>query len=214
MRRVAICILFCNALAFAEQPPGIGDYFQRFREAAKRHAGARYPGENRVNFRLGMSPYLHTRDLGHTWWFAEWVPDAICLKSPRNACSEPVIAFDTKTWLTAGDAYREMLVFHELGHCVLNLDHDPAEMVAGKQHFALSVMHPGPGPAWDTYIVNRELYHEKLFARLKGVVEKITGVKHERGDSSRRFNLARSVRRHLAGNGVALKVVRRNGEWK
>jgi hypothetical protein len=35
----------------------------------------------------------------------------------------PTVTLDTTFWAQADAAEREVLVFHELGHCLLNLDH-------------------------------------------------------------------------------------------
>lgn len=196
MNRILFCILFCNSLAFAETPQNVDDYLHRFEVASLRNLGFRYPGQNRTpKFKLGLSPFLpQDKNLGHNWWFAQSQMDGECDRTSNNSC-QFVIAFDTLTWQKSDDLYREILFFHEMGHCVLLLPHDASEMVARKVHYAFSVMHPEP-ISQVTYLLNRDLYHERFFASTKNKVEKIRGIRHVVPDHSRRFNLARSSFQH------------------
>lgn len=69
-----------------------------------------------------------------------------CLR--RNGRT-PVITINKKAWITMTDSQREQLMFHELGHCVLNRDH------CDKANYGqpMSLMHT------DKYVGDR-FYHE------------------------------------------------------
>lgn len=53
--------------------------------------------------------------------------------------SPRVVRFDNARWNVGGDSYKEQVVFHELGHCIMNLDHDPAIAPNG---CPVSIMYP------------------------------------------------------------------------
>lgn len=185
--KMIFCILTYSVFAFAETPQNVEDYLLRFQESAKHHMGFHYPSNNRApKFKLGLSPFLNKdKYLGENWWFAQPKLDGQCVQSSNNACVEPTIIFDTRTWNRSGDLYREMLFFHEMGHCVLKLKHDSSDM---------NIMHPD-GPMRNTYLINRELYHEKLFASTKREVEYV-----KFGGNNRRVNLASGIGHHNVSN--------------
>ncbi len=163
-----ILAFLISLTALAETP---SDYVGRFQDEALLHAGARYPLS--INIRLGL-PQKEKRKGS----------DARCVKTEKRACRMPVIEIDIVAWLQADDLYRELLVFHEMGHCILNLGHEDN-----------GIMHPD-GPGSNDYLIDRERFHQKLFSNLKEIVK---GVKRELS------NLDRNSHRDLAGNGLALK---------
>ena len=72
-----------------------------------------------------------------------------------------VISVDAATWNRLSDLYREFIVFHELGHCVLARGHDES---TNSQGLCLSIMRSGLGDCRDAYSAsNREYYLDELF---------------------------------------------------
>lgn len=64
-------------------------------------------------------------------------------------------------WTRASLTEKEMLVFHELGHCVLGRGHDDDSDTRG---FCVSIMNSGIGECVSRYNRNnRELYLDELF---------------------------------------------------
>lgn len=77
--------------------------------------------------------------------------------------SDRLIEIDTPYWAIITETGKEQLIEHELGHCVLNLDHDDTLGTVGAWHnVPLSIMnstHFGDEP-W--YRDNREYYLQEL----------------------------------------------------
>jgi len=63
-------------------------------------------------------------------------------------------------WDSASPADREFLIFHELGHCVLERLHLDATDSNGN---CISIMHSGTSPCRFPYLDKREEYLEELF---------------------------------------------------
>lgn len=81
----------------------------------------------------------------------------------RNSALPDEVLIDIVFWTQASDADREFIVFHELGHCVLNRSHLDTENADGS---CRSIMHSGT--AGCRFIYNddsREEYLEELFYR-------------------------------------------------
>jgi len=71
------------------------------------------------------------------------------------------ITVDQGYWNSVGNLRREMVVFHELGHCVLGLGHREADNSDG---ICLSVMNSGTTDCRVAYTAeNREYYLDELF---------------------------------------------------
>lgn len=71
------------------------------------------------------------------------------------------VTIDRDFWNSAGHLLREMVVFHELGHCVLARDHREAQDGNGT---CLSIMRSGVGSCREAYTnSNRVLYLDELF---------------------------------------------------
>ncbi len=72
-------------------------------------------------------------------------------------------------WNNASDSDRESLIFHELGHCRLDRDHDDEVQVIGNKSVKMSMMHYvivlGPD-----YEQHRGGYVQELFTRNKAAV--------------------------------------------
>lgn len=73
-----------------------------------------------------------------------------------------VINVDERYWDRADDLDKEYLVFHELGHCILDRDHDNSKDASG---FCNSIMQSGSGDCRSTYSSsNRTQLLDELFA--------------------------------------------------
>lgn len=75
------------------------------------------------------------------------------------------VTIDTPFWTRSGQLSREMIIFHELGHCVLNLDHDERSFSSG---LCRSIMRSGTCCCRDAYNAqNRKYYLDELFGLIK-----------------------------------------------
>ena len=71
------------------------------------------------------------------------------------------IIIDRSFWNSSNDLFREMVVFHELGHCVLARGHRETQDQNGS---CLSIMQSGTGTCILRYNqVNRDFYLDELF---------------------------------------------------
>jgi hypothetical protein len=70
------------------------------------------------------------------------------------------VTFDPTFWSQASETQRELLVHHELGHCVLYRAHDTALLPSGAY---ASIMYPVI-LASSTYVANEAYYQQELFA--------------------------------------------------
>lgn len=81
--------------------------------------------------------------LGITVQFENIDNDAVIGRCRRDANGvNESIAIDPLYWKLATELEREYVMFHELGHCVLNRSHTSA---AGQGGICLSIMEPGTG---------------------------------------------------------------------
>lgn len=81
----------------------------------------------------------------------------------RNSALPNEVLIDIVFWTQASDADKEFIVFHELGHCVLNRSHLDTKNADGS---CTSMMHSGVSGCRFTYNdSNREEYLEELFYR-------------------------------------------------
>jgi len=70
------------------------------------------------------------------------------------------VRVDSEYWEIASAAEREFLIFHELGHCVLERGHLDTRDQDGN---CISIMHSGTSPCRFRYVEERETYLEELF---------------------------------------------------
>ena len=71
------------------------------------------------------------------------------------------ITIDQTFWIQASHLLREMVIFHELGHCILGRGHKESSFSNGICH---SIMRSGLGTCRDAYITeNRDYFIEELF---------------------------------------------------
>ncbi len=72
------------------------------------------------------------------------------------------ITIDESFWKNASNTFREFVVFHELGHCVLLRDHKEDQNSEG---ICLSIMRSGKGTCRDAYnSFTRKYYLDELFS--------------------------------------------------
>ncbi|MCB0601157.1 MAG: hypothetical protein KDC28_08015 [Saprospiraceae bacterium] len=72
-----------------------------------------------------------------------------------------IVVFDAGYWSGATDLEKELLVFHELGHCLLGRQHDDSSNPDGT---CLSIMHSGTGSCRNAYnLSTRSQYLDELF---------------------------------------------------
>lgn len=77
------------------------------------------------------------------------------------------ITIDQNFWDQASHLLREMVVFHELGHCVLGRGHEESAFSNG---ICRSIMRSGLGTCRDAYIPqNRDYFIEELFSSVEGL---------------------------------------------
>ena len=73
------------------------------------------------------------------------------------------IFFDEPYWNTATHLEKEYVVFHELGHCFLELDHDDRENEKGE---CISIMASGTGSCRDNFnSLTRDELLDELFSK-------------------------------------------------
>lgn len=84
----------------------------------------------------------------------------------RRFAATPAIILEEQSWLDSTELTRESLMFHELGHCVLNEEHR-REMIPSILPDVLipaSLMNPTV-VAGEIYLQNRDYYLGELFSR-------------------------------------------------
>jgi len=75
------------------------------------------------------------------------------------------IAIDQSFWNRSSTLLREMVVFHELGHCILGRGHEEGQFDNG---ICRSIMRSGLGSCSDAYTPqNRAYFIEELFSQLE-----------------------------------------------
>ncbi|MEL7399879.1 MAG: hypothetical protein AAGN35_15855 [Bacteroidota bacterium] len=79
------------------------------------------------------------------------------------------IALDEQYWSGASNQERAVLLFHELGHCFLNRDHDDAVLSDGT---CKSIMHADESNCLVAYNDHVDRYLDELFAT--GIVARLT----------------------------------------
>lgn len=92
-------------------------------------------------------------------------PDGVigaCQRNENNANNRATF-FDRTYWESATDLEKEYVVFHELGHCFLLLDHDDSADSGGS---CISIMASGLGGCVENYnSITRDTLIDRLFAQ-------------------------------------------------
>ncbi len=88
-------------------------------------------------------------------------PDVVGYCAYRGG-ETPVITIRHDKWVTYSHVMREELMFHELGHCILDRSHDSRTMVLEGQWTELSLMNPTMVNEY-YYDAHRDYYLRQLF---------------------------------------------------
>lgn len=134
-----------GATAYAEVPQGLWDYFQSFEAAAAER---------------GLDLDLNSLEISAE--FKEISQDGVAGTCTYGSHQPGHVVIDETFWSRASDSYKEMIVFHELGHCVLYLDHREGVHANGT---CVSIMRSGLEDCRDNYrTATRETYLDELFS--------------------------------------------------
>ncbi len=125
------------------------EYMKRFQVAHYRTTGKKINTAGIVVKPRNIKPNEHNQVL-------RYKSQAIGYCIPSSIL--PVVYIDISTWNRLDDLLREELVFHELGHCLLDRDHCDEH----DKFLPLSMMRSGLVPM-KYYLLNRELYLYELF---------------------------------------------------
>ena len=131
-------------VGFANVDEALWDYFDRFeQEAATRGITIDIRSEDIT----GQISEIHDEDVVGTCNYNYRTPNKVTI--------------DLSFWTRAGDRYREFVVFHELGHCVLYREH---RETANANNICESIMRSGTGSCFDNYNrATRSAYLDELF---------------------------------------------------
>lgn len=129
---------------YANVPVALWDYFERFEtEAADR----------------GLLIDLVALDISAE--IAEIPEDHVAGTCTYGHNHPGHIVIDKPFWEQAPENWKEMIIFHELGHCVLHRDHRDGAYSNGA---CLSIMRSGLGNCIDNYHqATREFYLDELY---------------------------------------------------
>ncbi|MDA8693120.1 hypothetical protein N9L92_03590 [Saprospiraceae bacterium] len=84
------------------------------------------------------------------------------------------VTVDEEFWNRGSDLFREFVIYHELGHCVLHRDHEESSFDNG---ICRSLMRSGVEDCRDAYTEqNRSYYLDELFSTLENVEDADTTV--------------------------------------
>lgn len=139
-------------LAFVAIGDEFDPYVQRFIEASNKYA-------------LPMSEPITIQSLKVE--FGDTKPLAFYQQNAHGYCIKgevPTVKIIPKSWEMADDTAREMILFHELGHCVLNRPHHAGEVQLGGRRLPASLM-TAKMFSRKFYEMNRDYYLQELFIR-------------------------------------------------
>lgn len=152
--KLVVSFAFLLALSSCEVEPvitnvqvdtSLQDYYERFIDEAFARGLDVEAATYQVNARIGEIPEPNV--IGQCSW---------------NQTHVHNILVDEDYWRTASDLQREFLMFHELGHCVLGLEHNDAADVRGN---CASIMSSGTGTCRVIYTnANRKVLLDELFS--------------------------------------------------
>lgn len=132
--------------AYANTPEALWDYFQRFETAAAQNGVA-----------------IDLTSLNISAEFKELPQEGVAGTCTYGSHQPGHIVIDETFWQQSSDLWKEMIVFHELGHCVLFRDHWEGILGDGTCE---SIMRSGLEACRDNYRWStRADYLEELFAR-------------------------------------------------
>ena len=87
-------------------------------------------------------------------------PNSVAGQCQRNTDRPSQIIIDVQSWNERNDTEKEFLIFHELGHCILDREHRDDTDNSGK---CLSIMHSVEGICRNEYESQRKEYLDELF---------------------------------------------------
>lgn len=85
-----------------------------------------------------------------------------CQPNDKGTYGTPTILISTKYWPSLTEILRRQVMFHELGHCVLWLDHDETWVTIGQDYIPRSIMYPSMQNEY-IYAVHWDYYVNELF---------------------------------------------------
>ena len=88
------------------------------------------------------------------------ISQSVAGQCQRNTDRPSQIILDENVWNQSNDSDKEFLIFHELGHCILNRDHLDATNPNGS---CISIMHSVVGICRNEYDTRRSDYLDELF---------------------------------------------------
>lgn len=142
-----IMFLLFYSCATATYNNGLESYIQRFEQYCN----------CKINMRIKITPISQTEK--------DYKTVGVCYGFKMSKLFRS-IEIDEGYWNSASDCERESTIFHELGHCYLDLDHDSSVIQGDYYLFARpkSLMHPYTFPQ---YCANKEEYIKELFSHKK-----------------------------------------------
>ena len=133
-----------NTKSYDNVPSLLWDYFQRFEEEALLRGEA-----------IDLSSKNITAEI------MEISQDGVAGSCTYSSHEPNHIVIDQTFWNQTGDLYKEMVIFHELGHCVLFRGHRED---ADQNGACVSIMRSGVEDCWDNYrVTTRAAYLDELF---------------------------------------------------
>jgi len=131
-------------IRFANVEPELWPYYSAFEKEASLR-GFDYD-LNAMNI-LGKIEEIHEQNVAGSCKFGRYIDNEVTI--------------DQSFWNRSSNLFKEFVVFHELGHCVLLRDHDESADAQGR---CLSIMRSGTGNCRDVYsLQNRGIYLDELF---------------------------------------------------
>lgn len=144
----AIGLTACGRAPTLEEQNTFHPYYHRFVAEAKK-----------FNRRLSPTP------IGI--YFSQLTPSRLGL-CEENWLQSPKIYIDQTAWRSLSEGGKEALIFHELGHCVLNRDHKDTKtwmlFPRGEQEVPESLMNTH-GVTSGLYLSRRDYFLTELFTR-------------------------------------------------
>ncbi len=86
-----------------------------------------------------------------------------CIIQGGDVNQRRLIKIDRRVWDRGGENIREALIMHELGHCVLNKEHNSGTRLLGGTLCASSIMHPDMSAILPCYGEQRLNYLNEFF---------------------------------------------------
>jgi hypothetical protein len=133
---IAVLLLGCNRSLTVPKIVSIDPALQSYVDAfvAAGHAA----GHNIVIDNLTMHFATNSQMNGNTG-------DAVgeCMMMDEGTTGTPRVLIDSDAWVLFSEPVKQAIIFHELGHCVLWLQHDTTEITTSRwDYIPRSIMYP------------------------------------------------------------------------